>query len=75
MVGELRLLKKLSGFRGRPAGDLDALVDAVCAFSSLGLDPDGIVAEAEINPLLVRRQGQGVVAVDALLRFAEPPCP
>jgi succinyl-CoA synthetase beta subunit len=29
------------------------------------------VAEAEINPLLVRAEGQGVVAVDGLLVLAE----
>ena len=74
MIGELRLLRKLAGFRGHPPGDLPALADAICAFSLLGLDPDGTLAEAEINPLLVRRQGQGVVAVDALFRFREPAC-
>jgi succinyl-CoA synthetase beta subunit len=28
------------------------------------------VAEAEINPLIVRPAGQGVIAVDALVRLA-----
>jgi succinyl-CoA synthetase beta subunit len=28
------------------------------------------VAEAEINPLIVRVAGQGVIAVDALVRLA-----
>ena len=30
---------------------------------------DTPVLEAEINPLMVRGEGQGVVAVDALLRL------
>jgi succinyl-CoA synthetase beta subunit len=29
------------------------------------------VLEAEINPLIVRPQGQGVVAVDALVKVAD----
>jgi hypothetical protein len=28
------------------------------------------VAEAEVNPLIVRKKGEGVVAVDALVRMA-----
>lgn len=71
MIDELRLLKKLAGFRGRPPGDLKALAKAVSAFSMLALDSEGQLAEAEINPLLVRRDGEGVVAVDALFRFVK----
>jgi len=70
MLGELRLLPRLTGFRGHPPGDLDALAQAIAAFSRLALDPTGRLVEAEINPLLVCREGEGVVAVDALIRFA-----
>ena len=58
-------LAHLRGARGRERGDLDALADAVAVFSRLA----GLVevSEAEINPLLVRRAGHGVVALDALL--------
>ncbi|MEK9721492.1 MAG: acetate--CoA ligase family protein, partial [Quisquiliibacterium sp.] len=73
MISQVRLLKKLTGFRGRTPGDLEALANAICAFSRLALDAQGLVAEAEINPLLVLPQGQGVVAVDALIRFAIEP--
>ena len=55
----------LSGYRGRPAADLEALANAIVALSGLAHDP--AVAEVEINPLLVCRQG--VVAVDALARL------
>jgi succinyl-CoA synthetase beta subunit len=58
-------LAHLRGFRGRPAGDLAALADAVVAFSRLAALAD--VAEAEINPLLVKAAGEGALALDALI--------
>jgi succinyl-CoA synthetase beta subunit len=67
MIAEVRGLAALAGFRGRPAGDLDALAQAIVALSRL--TDDAAVAEAEINPLIVRASGDGVVAVDALARL------
>jgi len=69
MIAEVRGLKVLAGYRGKPAGDLDALARAVVALSQLALDET--VAEAEINPLIVRPTGQGVIAVDALAKLNE----
>src|SRR6266545_4093301 len=66
MLGELRGLPLLSGYRGRPAGDLGALAQAIVALSQLANEPT--IAEAEINPLIVRPAGAGVVAVDALVK-------
>jgi hypothetical protein len=68
MMGELRGLAMLKGFRGKPKGDLDALTGAIVALSRLADDP--AVIEAEINPLIVRAAGEGVMAVDAVLRLA-----
>ena len=64
MIDEVRSLSLLKGFRSRPSGDIAALLEAIVAFSQLAQRAD--VAEAEINPLLVRAQSEGVVAVDAL---------
>ncbi len=68
MIAEVRGLLPLAGYRGRPKGDLDALARAVVALSQLA--DDATVAEAEINPLIVRPAGEGVVAVDALVKLA-----
>ena len=57
MIGEVAALKALAGYRGRQAGDLDALEDTA-------------IAEAEVNPLIVRAKGEGVIAVDALVKLA-----
>ena len=68
MVAEVRSLTALAGYRGRPAGDLEALAHAIVALSQLA--GDASIAEAEINPLIVRPAGAGVVAVDALVKLA-----
>ncbi|MET0293937.1 MAG: acetate--CoA ligase family protein [Phenylobacterium sp.] len=69
MIESLPSLRALAGYRGRPKGDLDALAKAVVAMSTLAAD--AAVVEAEINPLMVRPEGGGVVAVDALVRVEE----
>lgn len=70
MIAEVKGFALLSGYRNRPKGDLDALAHAVVAVSRLAQSPR--VAEAEINPLLVRPEGEGVVMLDALLNMAGP---
>jgi acyl-CoA synthetase (NDP forming) len=70
MIGEVRALQALAGYRGKPPGDLEALAAAIVALSGLALLDDLRVAEAEINPLIVGGVGQGVTAVDALVRLA-----
>jgi acyl-CoA synthetase (NDP forming) len=70
MVEEVRGLALIRGYRGLPRGDTRALAAAVSAFSQLAcLEPR--VAEAEVNPLIVKREGEGVVAVDGLLVLAD----
>jgi len=70
MVEEVKGLAVIRGYRGLPRGDTAALARAVSAFSQLAiLEPR--VAEAEINPLIVKAEGQGVVAVDGLLVLAD----
>jgi len=66
MISEVKAFAMLKGFRGKPAGNLDALAKAIVALSRLALQNDPAIAEAEVNPLIVR--ADGVVAVDALVR-------
>jgi len=69
MIEEVKGLAVIRGYRGMPPGDCDALAAAVAAFSQLAhIVPP--VREAEINPLIVKPAGQGVVAVDGLLVLA-----
>jgi acyl-CoA synthetase (NDP forming) len=59
----LRSAPLLTGFRGRPTADLDALVDLVTRLAEAVVGTD--VVEVELNPVLVGRHGATVV--DALL--------
>jgi hypothetical protein len=63
MIAEVRAMVPLTGWRNLPRGDLDALAKAVVAVSRLAA-LDG-VREAEINPLMVHAEGQGVTVADA----------
>lgn len=67
-IAGLKIAKLLDGFRGGPKGDLDALVAAVMAIASYAHDQRANLAELDVNPLFVLPEGDGVVAVDALIR-------
>lgn len=63
MIEQVKGLAPIRGYRNLPKGDVKALAAAVSAFSRLALLEGRPIAEAEANPLIVRREG--VVAVDA----------
>lgn len=65
LIERVRSFALLRGFRNAPRGDLDALARIVVALSRLACVPGLPVAEAEINPVVVREAG--AVAVDGLI--------
>jgi acetate---CoA ligase (ADP-forming) len=67
MIEEVKGLATIRGYRNLPRGDVGALARTIAAFSALAHEAFADVAEAEINPLLVKADGQGVVAVDGLV--------
>ena len=67
MVLRLKAAAVLRGARGRPPADIDAVAQALAALSRFIADNAERYAEIDINPLIVRSEGQGAVAVDALL--------
>ncbi len=67
MITEVKALQTVSGLRGKQRGDLEALARAVSSLSQLAVKPDLRIDEAEVNPLMVLSEGQGVQAVDALV--------
>lgn len=71
MIAEVKGLKALDGFRGKQKGDLKAIAETVVAFSQLAVSKEYYIEEAEMNPLMVNAQGQGVTAVDALVHIAK----
>ncbi|WP_370632070.1 acetate--CoA ligase family protein [Pusillimonas sp. MFBS29] len=67
MIAEVKMLKTVTGLRGKQKGDLEALAQAISNLSMLALRPELKIQEAEVNPMLVLAEGQGVLAVDALV--------
>ncbi len=67
MVDEVKGLAPARGFRGMPEGDLEALAATVARISDLARIDGAPVVEAEINPVLVKPKGAGVVALDGLI--------
>lgn len=67
-LSRLRLSTVLQGFRGKPAADVDALVEAAVRFGDVFVATAPQASEIEINPLIVQPVGRGVVAVDALIK-------
>ncbi|HKA31931.1 MAG TPA: acetate--CoA ligase family protein [Candidatus Binatia bacterium] len=64
MLKELRGYKILTGVRGQPPRDLKALARAMAGVSELFAAQREHLSDFEINPLMVRPEGQGVAAVD-----------
>src|SRR5262249_56883378 len=54
LLGKVKGFAMLRGYRNLPHGDLRAVAKAVAALSRLALIPGQPVAEAEINPLIVK---------------------
>jgi len=64
MIREIHAFPLLQGVRGEAESDIKAIEKSLLILSQLALDFPQII-EADINPLLARGQGEGVVAVDA----------
>ena len=62
----LRGAKMLGEFRGKPARDVDAVADVVVKVGA-AMRAGLAIEEIDINPLMVLAQGEGAVALDALI--------
>ncbi|HMD78510.1 MAG TPA: acetate--CoA ligase family protein, partial [Nitrososphaerales archaeon] len=70
MVRSLRTFPILEGYRGGPRQDIEALEEVLLRVGQMVEDiPE--IAELDLNPLMVRRGGDGAVVVDARVRIAE----
>lgn len=66
-INSLTVSRLLTGYRGRPAADTDALIDAISSIAAFAEDYWDSLLELDVNPLMVLPVGQGVVAADALI--------
>jgi acetate---CoA ligase (ADP-forming) len=65
MLASLKGHAVLTGFRGKPGVNIDALVDTVCRLSELAHDLRDVIDQIDVNPVIV--SAGGVTAADALI--------
>jgi len=68
-LDSLRTAPLLTGYRGRPGADMEAIIDTAMALQTLVQDNASALHEIEINPLICR--ATDAVAADALIRMEE----
>ncbi len=67
MIREIRGYNALSGIRGKPAGDLDALRDLLTLLSAyLASHPE--IEEMDLNPVIVHAQGLSIADARVVVR-------
>ena len=69
LIASVKVSTLLRGYRGSPPADVVALRDVLLRVSRL-VDDVPEIAEMDLNPVIVRAAGAGVVVLDARLRLA-----
>lgn len=68
MIEEIKAVKLLKGTRGEDPSDMESIIEIILKVSQLVTDFPEII-EMDINPLFVKRQGEGSIAGDARIRI------
>jgi acetyl-CoA synthetase (ADP-forming) len=71
MLARLRAGRLLDGYRGRPPGDREALVDVMLRVAAL-VEVVPELHELDLNPVKVLTPGNGALVVDARMRIGPP---
>jgi acetyltransferase len=71
MIRELRGSAILTGARGRAECDVSALADLLVALGQIAVEFEDRLEALDLNPVMVRPKGMGVVAADALLMLKQ----
>lgn len=67
MLRRLKGYRLLTGFRGSPPCDVEALADTMVKIADYACRRRDEIKEMDLNPVFVYPEGQGVCAVDALI--------
>lgn len=75
MIRSLKMFPILDGARGQAKADIAAAARSVARLSEFAFRHRDDIADIDMNPILVRPQGQGVVVLDALMIPRAAPAP
>jgi acyl-CoA synthetase (NDP forming) len=64
MIDGIKGAQLLTGARGRPPGDIEALADCLVRLGRFAAENAGRFRALDLNPIIVKPKGEGVVAVD-----------
>jgi acyl-CoA synthetase (NDP forming) len=67
----LKVSRLIDGYRGKPAGDREAAIDAILAIQHFALTHSDTLMELDVNPLMICGVGQGAIAADVLMNLQE----
>jgi acetate---CoA ligase (ADP-forming) len=68
-LARLKTATLLQGYRGKPPGDVDALIETILGVARYASAHVSTLIEIDVNPVIVRPAGKGAVAVDTLIRL------
>ena len=68
MIEEIKTVSLLKGTRGEDPSDIESIIEIMLKVSQLVIDFPEII-EMDINPLFVKKQGEGSIAGDARIRI------
>jgi acetate---CoA ligase (ADP-forming) len=64
MIHRIKAAPVLLGARGRPRGDIEALATLLVNLSRFAIAHAGQIKALDLNPIIIKAAGEGVVAVD-----------
>lgn len=67
MIDRLKAAARLDGFRGAAQADRAALAELIVQLSRVAMAVIHVVAEIDLNPVMVHSDGEGVSIIDALV--------
>ena len=65
MIKEVKSLVTITGYRGLPEANVNIIANAIVNMSKFAFVKE--IKEAEINPVIVKKENEGLVAVDGII--------
>ena len=72
MLSEIRGGVLLTGYRGKPVADIEALIKLLALVSQIAHVYRDEIVEIDLNPVIVGNEGQGAAVADALIVVRKP---